>query len=169
MWSLVPMANHEHIKVPWCVRSGAGRSLAEAVANCLGVVLCEFQVSREKHFHLEQPEGSAMLKLPIWEHWCQWPCPAFLTYVLLETRENQAAKHTSANVSKCAQHLMNFGKLLIAENVQVTIHIFRLQELLRCRIETWPYPDSLSAIHESLPDRFVGSGAESIIITHGMC
>ena len=30
----------------------------------LGVVLCEHQVSLEKHFHLEQPEGSAMLKLP---------------------------------------------------------------------------------------------------------
>ena len=30
----------------------------------LGVVLCEHQVFLEKHFHLEQPEGSAMHKLP---------------------------------------------------------------------------------------------------------
>ena len=32
---------------------------------CLAIVLCEFQVEQEHHFHLEQPFGSLMLKCPV--------------------------------------------------------------------------------------------------------
>ena len=62
---------------PWCRWSALNMSRSlEALQKvlddrrqrlwqvALGVVLCEHQVAVERHFHLEQPEGSAMLKLP---------------------------------------------------------------------------------------------------------
>ena len=62
---------------PWCRWSAMNMSRSlEALQKvlddrrqrlwqvALGVVLCEHQVAMTKHFHLEQPDGSAMLKLP---------------------------------------------------------------------------------------------------------
>eukprot|EP00435_Cladocopium_sp_Y103_P072784 s61_g41.t1 len=118
---------------PWCRWSSMNMALsAESLSKvledrwqklwqvALGIVLFEHQVTKDQHFHLEQPDGSVMLKLPVLGPLLHvaLPCKFDMCTVgslvdpvsKVPIRKRMTVCTTSAEVRKALDHRMCLGE-----------------------------------------------------------